>query len=109
MGKLSINRGKNNPLLYEESEKEFQEKVIRSAHLLGWKHYHTHDSRRSPEGFPDLLLVKVPKLIFAELKSEKGKPTPAQTGWLTLLKLCHQEVFLWRPSDWDDILMTLKG
>lgn len=39
------------------SESVFQSKVINMAKSLGWEHYHTHDSRRSVAGFPDLVLV----------------------------------------------------
>ena len=39
-------------------EADFQAQVVKLALLLGWKVYHTHDSRRSREGFPDLILIR---------------------------------------------------
>lgn len=38
-------------------EKVFQAQVLDLAHLSGWLCYHTHNSRRSAPGFPDLVLV----------------------------------------------------
>lgn len=55
------------------------------ADTLGWLGYHTHDSRRSREGFPDLVLVHplAGRMIVAELKRQKrSNPTPAQVEWL---------------------------
>ena len=39
-------------------ESDFQRAVIEMARLHGWLVYHTHDSRRSAPGFPDLVLVQ---------------------------------------------------
>jgi hypothetical protein len=70
---------------------------------LGWLAYHTHDSRRSQPGFPDLVLVhdKQRRLIFAELKAELGSLSRAQRQWgRHLLDAGHGEYHVWRPSDW---------
>ena len=64
-------------------EANFQATVIELAELHGWRVYHTHDSRRSQPGFPDLTLVRRYRLIFAELKREGGKLTAEQTAWLS--------------------------
>ena len=85
------------------TEKAWQAKVIEAAKWLGWSVYHTHDSRRSEAGFPDLVLVRDQRLIFAELKSPKGRVTPAQTQWLWLLGETFAEVYLWRPDDWPTV------
>lgn len=65
--------------------------------------YHTFDSRRSAPGFPDLVLTRRPRVIFAELKRDDGRPTVHQEAWLDDLRACGQEVFLWKPSDWKSI------
>jgi hypothetical protein len=90
------------------SERQFMAQVTRLANLLGWKTYHTHDSRRSEAGSPDLVLVRRPRLIFAELKSERGKATDEQRAWLGELRECGQSVYLWRPSDWREIERVLR-
>ena len=55
------------------SEKELQSAIVEAMGYMGWRTYHTHDSRRSNPGFPDVVGVKGSRLIFLELKSEKGK------------------------------------
>jgi len=92
------------------TEKKFLQQVRDLASLCGWLTYHTYDSRRSPEGFPDLVLVRGDRIIFAELKSEKGSVRPEQRMWLDALeKVCKVEVYLWRPHNWDEIVERLGG
>ena len=91
-------------------EKPFQADVIKTAEALGWLVYHTHDSRRSAKGFPDLVLVHHRHgIIFAELKTEKGTVSPEQTIWHETIALAGGRSCLWRPSDIDVILDVLKG
>ena len=91
------------------TEKEFQAQVTETAKLLGWKVYFTWRSFHSPSGFPDLVMVRLSRIIFAELKSEKGKVSPAQQEWLDALAGPEKcEVYLWKPSSWDEVLEILK-
>ena len=98
----------------EEDVKEapFQKQVVNLAVALGWKReliYHTHDSRRSGKGFPDLVMLRPPRILYVELKRQKNAYTsPEQDEWLGALKECGAEVFLWRPLDWDEIIRVLK-
>ena len=74
--------------------------------------YHTWNSRRfSAAGFPDLCMVRRDgRLIFAELKHE-GKTTSAaqiSSGYEATDDMLGQEVYLWRPSDWDSIIEILE-
>ena len=90
-------------------EKDFQAAVMALAKLCGWLAFHVFDSRRSAPGFPDTVLVRGERLIFAELKLEKKYPSPAQREWLTALQgVPGIEVYLWRPSDWGAIEIALK-
>jgi hypothetical protein len=82
-------------------EAELQSSVIKMATLFGWMHYHTHDSRRSPKGFPDLVLVRGQRLIFAELKRQNGHYRVGQKEWLAALDKVA-EVHTWRPMDYLD-------
>jgi hypothetical protein len=91
------------------SEREFQDLVKDYATLNGWLLYHTLDSRGSSPGFPDLTLLRCrpSDLLFAELKSESGKVRPEQLVWIEGLRAAGVNAYLWRPSDWDEILVRL--
>lgn len=102
----------------ETSEKAFQSAVLELAALQGWKCAHFHDSRRqikpgvfvgdaSAAGFPDLVLVRGTRVVFVELKREKGRVTQQQREWLDVLEAALAEVYLWKPKDWDQIEKVL--
>lgn len=88
-------------------EKRWQWQVTNHAEAQGWLVYHTFDSRRSAAGFPDLVLVRE-RVIFAELKSRKGKLSKAQEGWLKALRGARAEVYLWLPKHWPQVTEALK-
>lgn len=96
------------------SEEAFSTNVRRFATTLGWLDYHTHDSRRSPSGFPDLVLVRRPRMILAELKTTKGELSTEQRVWLwTLADAAYGgdgrwEVYVWTPPLLDRIIEVLK-
>ena len=78
------------------------------ARLNDWLFFHDWDSRKNAPGFPDLVLVKPPRIIFAELKRQRGRVRPMQTVWLDALGGCAGvETYLWRPSDLDEIRRRL--
>ncbi len=82
------------------SESEFQGLVVDVAEQFGWLTYHTFDSRRSGPGFPDLVLVRGDRVVFAELKSQSGRLSADQRVWLERLTGAGTvEAYLWRPSD----------
>jgi hypothetical protein len=81
------------------TEKQLQTHIVRAAKLMRWGVYHTFDARRSEAGFPDLVMVRGRRLIFAELKRENGRTTPAQKAWIEALHNVA-EVYEWRPSNW---------
>jgi hypothetical protein len=92
------------------TEKAWMGQVVELASVLGWEHYHPWLSIHSARGWPDLALVRPPRLVLAELKAEKGKVTPAQNRWLGLLGRCNGvEVYLWRPSDLDYVVKVLRS
>jgi len=99
-----------------QSETEFQREVIKIAKSLGWYVNHALPGKGrnkhltlfiGKRGFPDLVLCRPPRLIFAELKSERGKPSTDQMEWLDALRACGVEVYLWRPSDWETVVDVL--
>jgi hypothetical protein len=93
-----------------ETEQGFLAAVVALAKLHGWMAFHPFWSVRSTPGYPDLTLVKPPRLILAELKSARGQLTPAQAHWLALLRQVPGiEVYEWRPCQWDEIQARLQG
>lgn len=96
------------------SEKDFQQRVINLAESLGYSLiYHTHDSRRSQPGFPDLVLVNpnAKRVLFRELKSAKGRISPDQKLWGEGLLQAGFDFDFWYPKDWASgkIMDQLKG
>ncbi len=112
------------PVLRQWTEKQFAQTVINMARAYGWIVGCTHDSRKSEPGEPDLRMVHPDqrRVIFAELKTEKGRLSkghwnlrqtrwlPGQDDWLEALRQCPGvETYLWRPSDMDEIDLRLAG
>lgn len=83
--------------------------IVDLARTFGWAAYHPYLSVRSAPGWPDLALVRPPRLVLAELKSERGKVSVHQQHWLDLLGACDGvEVYVWRPSDLDIAVRVLR-
>jgi hypothetical protein len=82
------------------TEAELQAAIVELAQLLGWRVYHTHDSRHSAAGFPDLVLVRGRRLVFAELKTGRRRVTEEQARWLAALGEAGVETHVWREDDW---------
>ena len=105
-------------------EAAFQAEILRVAHQYGWATYHTHDSRGSDKGWPDLVLVRNTQLLFVECKGVRTYVSKAQKLWLAMLQriadtvasytgvLPHGpliQVHLWRaPGDWNEIYRVLR-
>lgn len=103
------------------TEAEFFRQVVELAALLGYQYAHfrpamTKRGWRTPvqgplgAGFPDLVLVSARRrrVIYAELKSDAGKPTPAQIMVRDLLSAAGDEAYIWQPKDWDAIVAILR-
>lgn len=94
------------------NEAQLQQAVIELARLLGWRVAHfrpamTAKGWRTPvegdgKGFPDLVLVRGTRLIFAELKSDHGRLSIEQQEWNHWLILATPEVYVWTPEKWSD-------
>ena len=84
------------------TEKQLMAATVELARLLGYLVYHPFDSRRSVAGFPDLTMCRGSRLLFVELKTEKGIESVAQLDWSQALHHAGAETYLWRPKDWLD-------
>ena len=108
------------------SEAQFQTRVIRLVRDLGYEIYHhtttptrcrqcgtksTGGRIVTSKGFPDLVIARTdpPRLIYAELKSAKGRIAPEQKEWQERLEANGQEFYIWRPSDWPEIERILES
>jgi hypothetical protein len=43
-----------------------------------------------------------------ELKTDRGRVRPEQHWWIDVLEGAGQEVYVWRPSDWDEAVSVLR-
>lgn len=107
-------------------EAELQLAVVQLAGYQGFRVYHTFDSRHSEPGFPDLVMVRPPRLLVVELKAERGHVSVEQAAWIgaftaiggsvrfvveaarehDLLGGIEEpsvECYVWKPSQWDEI------
>lgn len=94
-------------------EADLQRALVELAESYGWRVYHPPDNVPRADksgrmyvqsivpGWPDLTLVRVPELVIAELKSERGRLSDAQQAWLDDLAACGIETYIWRPRDFD--------
>jgi len=91
------------------SEKAFTSQVIKLAKVFGWRVAHFRPAMvgtrwvtamQGDIGFPDLVLARAGKVIFAELKSETGKLSPTQRKWIDALTSepsAGVTACIWRP------------
>ena len=91
------------------TERAFSQQVCDLARLYGWLVYRTWNSIHSPAGYPDLTLVRPPRVVFAELKVGRGKLSPSQEVWRDSLLAAGQDWRLWRPEQMEEIVQELAA
>lgn len=92
------------------TEAELQATIVEVAQTFGWLVFHDRDSRTNASGFPDLVLVKRPRVLLVELKAEKGRLNPDQRVWIDELSGCDTIASgVIRPADLDRMLATLRS
>ena len=100
------------------TEAQFTRQVLELAKVFGWRTMHQRPARTAKGwrtavqgdgvGWPDLVLVRGGRLIFAELKVGNRGLTPMQAVWLDALDRVGADVYVWRPENWDLIERTLR-
>jgi len=93
------------------TEGQLQDRILALCAWLHLRVYHVVRSDKAivtDKGFPDLVIAGPFGTVFAELKDQKRKPTKDQIEWLSTLSRTNEHVYLWRPSDWDQIQDILK-
>ncbi len=96
------------------SENAFLKTVLAVARLYRWRAIHIRPAWskkgwKTPiqgpgsKGFPDLVLLKGKRLLFRELKTDRGKLSLEQIGWMGDLLAAGANVGLWTPAMWPTI------
>jgi hypothetical protein len=98
-------------------EERFLDMVLALARLRSWRVAHFRPARTlrgwrtavqgDGRGFPDAVLLRGPRMVVAELKVGKGKPTAEQLLWLAAFRLAGAESYCWKPEDWPLIERVL--
>jgi hypothetical protein len=81
------------------TENDLKKAVLLLAYREGWSVYHVPQATMrngGGVGYPDLTLAKDGRVVWLELKQEKGVLTDAQAKWISLLP----GSYVIRPSDW---------
>lgn len=103
------------------TESEFQRQVTDLATRLGWSWVHfermgnSQGQWRTPaygplgKGWPDLVLIRRGTTVYAELKAQNKYPTDAQKEVLRVLSNASPHVYVWRPSDFPQVLEVLTN
>lgn len=91
-----------------QTEREFQAQVVELARTLGFRCVH-HMAGKTKAGrwttptteigWPDLTLIRPPRIIFVELKGPTTPIRPGQLQFLELLRQCDLESYLWRSGE----------
>lgn len=101
-----------------KDERAFHSYFVKIARQQGWHIAQFRAARmqdgewRTPvgadgKGYPDFTLVRE-RVLWAELKSEKGRLSVSQKVWIEKLRQTGAEVYVWRPSDLPAILDVLR-
>lgn len=96
-----------------ESEVAWQQQVLDLARLYRWRVHHCRPAAdqsgrwstpiQGDPGFPDLVLARHPRVIFAELKTDHGVLTLTQMAWRDALGGRGVEWYVWRPRDFEEV------
>ncbi len=101
------------------SEKAWTQQVLEVARKTGWLAHHSLTSLmrsgkwatalQGAPGLPDLVLVRAPRVLFIELKTQTGQLSEFQQRWLTELKACSGvESYVLRPGDGPRLVELLQ-
>lgn len=109
------------------TEQQFTNELLKWLKAYKWRSFHVRNSGfggntyvQGERGFPDVLAIRPPRILVAELKvgkagTLKGDPTPDQVAWLEAFqhvqiswKWQPIETYVWRPENWSEILVVLS-
>jgi hypothetical protein len=104
----------NDVLARAMSEAELQANIIALCGELGFPVGQMLNFRATIRGWPDLVIIARTKIIYRELKSERGTLSPDQRDTGTRIRAAGGNWAVWRPRDWvtgriQDELRMLAG
>jgi hypothetical protein len=99
--------------LFPTSEAEWMVTIGDALDVTGWAWIHHRPARRkdgkwttptqgnSSKGFPDLVCIRPPRVLWIEVKTNAGRATREQTAWIESLRSSGQEAYILHfPRDW---------
>jgi hypothetical protein len=107
------------------TEQQFTNELLKWLKQFRWRAFHVRNSGaggmtqvQGDKGFPDILAIRPPRILVAELKvgkpgTLKGDPTPEQRAWLAAFDLISLqppaaiETYVWYPQMFPAILEIL--
>ena len=108
------------------TEQQFTNELLKWLKQYHWRAFHVRNSGaggmtqvQGDKGFPDVLAIRPPRILVAELKvgkpgTLKGDPTPEQRAWLEAFehvqiswKWQPIETYVWYPQMFPAILEIL--
>jgi hypothetical protein len=102
-------------------EAPWQKQVEEALEVYGWwfmhipsnvvvcPHCHTKIYRGIAKGFPDILAIKPPRILWIELKTERGQLLPEQTAVGQMLQACGQTWIHARPRDRESLYALIAA
>lgn len=105
--------------LKEYTGSQLQQQIMDLAKLRGWRVAHfrpalTTKGWRTPvsgdgRGFPDLVLLRPPRIVVFECKSQYETVSTEQTEWIDDFMHCNGVMAgVVRPKDWHRIEIILQ-
>ena len=96
------------------TEAQYQSLILDYARAVGWHRMHTRSvpvkqgssfrhitPLSGEEGYPDLTLARSGRIVFLELKAERGRLTDSQVDWLNALTGRKNPIEHWRVERRD--------
>lgn len=97
------------------NEAAFQSKLLKLLRAHGWRCTHNpprpgrsrHITFGDP-GFPDVVALRPPDLVFLECKSVGGKTSEEQRVWLVGLEAAGVDAWVVNPADWPVLVRLAR-
>lgn len=96
------------------TEDELLSAIVEAGTLLGWRVHHDRRSDRALQqghaGFPDVVAIRGGRILFLELKSERGQLSTDQYAWQREMPHTSRgvEYRVVRPADLDGLIEDLR-